>query len=144
MLPLRLAVEVYSGIPPPRQLLENMAAAASKPVYNQAPPANAAYPVTPTAPSYSSIPPAQGSFGGPTLDPSQSMDAPPSYEDAIAEDIGPVDGPRREYNNSAATAHPAGSGEKDSTQGDRLFPNSTGTTNPGGSRNSAEYGSHNP
>lgn len=33
-------------------------------------------------------------------------DAPPSYEDAMAEDIDPVDGPRREYNSQSTYNQP--------------------------------------
>ena len=52
-------------------------------------------------------------------------EAPPSYEDAMADDLGPVDGPRREYNQSSVgTAQDMGNGKAGGEMGrnERLFP----------------------
>ncbi|QSS61974.1 hypothetical protein I7I51_04151, partial [Histoplasma capsulatum] len=65
----------------------------------------------------------------PTVPPVQDEydDAPPSYEDAMADALGPVDGPRREYNppepGSWAGADNKGSA-KNHKDDERLFPNS--------------------
>lgn len=86
-LPLRFQVEIYSGIKPPDALLSAMA---SRPPIPARPTAEAPRPTVPTPdPLY---PPQLGTPGAAMAD-----DAPPSYEDAMAEDITPADGPRREY-----------------------------------------------
>lgn len=48
---------------------------------------------------------------------------PPSYEDAIAEDIGPVDGPRRDYQQPEVT-RPVGNEKRNERfrNDERLFP----------------------
>jgi hypothetical protein len=80
---LRFQVEIYSGIHPPTALLDAMASRPSAPVRLSVP--------TPQTydPAY---PPQVGVPGAPDLD-----DAPPSYEDAMADEMSPADGPRREY-----------------------------------------------
>jgi hypothetical protein len=104
VLPLRLPVKVYSGIAPPPQLLNALAnqPSSSHPLqdskisngaklnYDQPP----ATPVSPTGPDQQ-FPARIGAFSQ-AVDPDEPP--PPSYEDAMAEDIGPVDGPRRDYN----------------------------------------------
>lgn len=84
-MPLRFQVEIYSGITPPAALLDAMA------THPQTVPPR---PTAPTnAPTYDpAYPPQLGTAGAPAED-----EAPPSYEDAMADDIVPVDGPRREY-----------------------------------------------
>ncbi|KAI9888541.1 MAG: hypothetical protein M1814_006841 [Vezdaea aestivalis] len=146
VLPLRIPVQVYSGIAPPPDLVNRMnnpSALPSSPA-NLAPPLTPTYPPsaphTPTYPSYpfpaatgttnqSYLSPQAGPSHGPsqTLYPPQlapgqnaSWDAPPSYEDAIANDIAPVDGPRREYGD-AAPVQPPRPGAR-SGKGERLFP----------------------
>lgn len=108
MIPLRFPIEVYSGITPPPELVASAAASASaRPTMS---------PIrTPTEPI---LPPRPGASGStqtagmadipqPVVDPLYPPqmgtahadlmgDAPPSYEDAMADEIGPVDG-RREY-----------------------------------------------
>ncbi|KAN0112891.1 hypothetical protein V8E51_005842 [Hyaloscypha variabilis] len=82
-LPLRFQVEIYSGIHPPTALLDAMASRPSAPVR----------PSVPTPQTYDpAYPPQVGVPGAPDLD-----DAPPSYEDAMADEMSPADGPRREY-----------------------------------------------
>ena len=113
-LAIRMPVEVYSGIAPPQALLDQMAnrpTAQPTPNFNR-PPGSTNGP----------------SFSGPTgqvpsdhIEPSPSdipLDAPPSYEDAMADDLAPIDGSRREY-----TTAPSSRGEK-SANNDRLFPES--------------------
>ncbi|KAL1958833.1 hypothetical protein VTO42DRAFT_3670 [Malbranchea cinnamomea] len=120
IIPLRLPVQVYSGIAPPKALLEAMGVNPEKEPEAVPPPP----PPRPSVPDY--VPP-------PGMEPYE--DAPPSYEDAMAEALGPVDGPRREYNPPDTT-----SGRSDWTgtdvkrsvdtnkDDDRLFPDS-GTRN---------------
>lgn len=50
----------------------------------------------------------------PQLGAGDNIDAPPSYEDALADDIGPLDGPRREYSGVTDENAPSqiGDGEK--------------------------------
>lgn len=75
---IRMPVQVYSGIAPPQALLNAMASSlpgASDEAPQEAP----------------QQPP-------PQFAPSETAEEPPpSYEDAIADDLGPVDGPRRDY-----------------------------------------------
>ncbi|KAI3007245.1 hypothetical protein CBS147346_3381 [Aspergillus niger] len=94
VLPLRMPVKVYSGIAPPKALLDAMAA------NGQANPA--ASPTSPTGSMDSStrppMPPRPARPPMPANPEDGYDDAPPSYEDAMAETLSPVDGPRREYN----------------------------------------------
>ncbi|KAI9788718.1 MAG: hypothetical protein M1835_002117 [Candelina submexicana] len=77
--PLRMPVQVYSGIAPPPALLSIMADSQSAPL-----------PFTPSS--------------------AAAGDAPPSYEDAMAIELAPVDGPRRQYAQANA-AGPSGFGD---------------------------------
>lgn len=109
VLPLRLPVQIYSGIAPPPKLLQAMA---SHPRPQTVPPPIAPRPTesngtsrrpeqttdTPTTPigEINSFPAQVGSYQ--SNEQSDIPDvAPPSYEDAMAEDLAPVDGPRRDY-----------------------------------------------
>lgn len=98
VVPLRLQVQVFSGIAPPERLLN--ATAARPPrlsgtqtnllgVHNNEP----TKPLTPS----SENPPPSPLMGLHHSQNDMPDDAPPSYEDAIAEDIAPVDGPRHSY-----------------------------------------------
>ncbi|QSS61975.1 arrestin [Histoplasma capsulatum] len=82
VLPLRMAVQVYSGIAPPQALLDAIRRTPSKAskASDDPPPKPPRPEVAPT------VPPVQDEYD----------DAPPSYEDAMADALGPVDGPRRE------------------------------------------------
>ena len=54
--------------------------------------------MTPLTPSYQELPAQSGELVDPNSNHGVMGDAaPPSYEDAMAEEIGPVDGPRRDY-----------------------------------------------
>ncbi|KAK0650832.1 hypothetical protein DIS24_g6465 [Lasiodiplodia hormozganensis] len=118
VLPLRLPVKVFSGIEPPQALLHAMASAKPtlpqrKPVPGSAaiPPLKTGGPVmnaaAAAAPPYQTpmTPVDGGSAGhGPAPQGQYSSghvenyeDAPPSYEDAVAQDMPAVDGPRRDY-----------------------------------------------
>lgn len=118
VLPLRLAVKVYSGIAPPPALLQRMAAShihipagAQFPATALSPGSNVPLypPPTPMTPSYAHqqtpVPPGgttsshfQPSSPRPPQPPGgDDEEAPPSYEDAMADEIAPVDGPRRDY-----------------------------------------------
>jgi hypothetical protein len=106
VLPLRLPVEVWSGIAPPPELVEAMKQRAGNDAASQPPRQSKVD--TANAPAYEgSQPPA------PVQPVQDSDDAPPSYEDAIAEEFTPVDGPRRDYSvpNSEGPA-PAFNNEK--------------------------------
>jgi hypothetical protein len=102
VLPLKLPVEVWSGIAPPAGLVRAMrerAGTAESSNGNAARPSSKhTYEISNSASSAAvpggsmqqqQPPPALGEDDGPP---------PPSYEDAMAEDFTPVDGPRREYN----------------------------------------------
>ena len=105
ILPLRLPVRVYSGVAPPPDLLQAMASHAAQNPFHPANIVNATtgspqsyHPPTPVTPTHEQSPyPAQDGVSGPQPHPEEFGDAPPSYEDAMAEDIAPVDGPRRDY-----------------------------------------------
>lgn len=96
VLPLRMPVKVYSGIAPPQALLDAMAAAKLQPSPTKpnprptwSPPTNSdSRPPMPPRPEDGPVPADVGAVYD---------DAPPSYEDAMADNIAPVDGPRREY-----------------------------------------------
>ncbi|KIW34968.1 uncharacterized protein PV07_01697 [Cladophialophora immunda] len=110
VLPLRLPVLVYSGIAPPPKLLQAMAnnprpqpaplhLAPPRPSEINGMSSQPTTPLeTPTTPlsEINSYPAPVGSYN-PHEQSDIPDDAPPSYEDAMAEDIAPVDGPRREY-----------------------------------------------
>ncbi|KAL2864912.1 arrestin (or S-antigen), N-terminal domain protein [Aspergillus lucknowensis] len=94
IIPLRVPVRVYSGITPPPALLNAMAANT---------------PVKPRRPSHTPSGPQEDNMERPPMPPRPSAappaassdeaydEAPPSYEDAMAETLSPLDGPRREY-----------------------------------------------
>jgi hypothetical protein len=114
ILPLRLDATVFSGIAPPPQLLEAMAQARAdvkrKPIINTINTKDAldeklkaeegqgsvnAVPETPIeGPSYDT--PARQGTALPSQPPIYD-DAPPSYEDAVASSMPPVDARRPEY-----------------------------------------------
>ncbi|KAL4945936.1 hypothetical protein BDV06DRAFT_183659 [Aspergillus oleicola] len=92
--PLRMPVRVYSGITPPPALLEAMAA---KPDNKPKMPTH-----TPSWPREEDTDrppmPPRPTVAPPPINPEDVQDeAPPSYEDAMAETLSPLEGPRREY-----------------------------------------------
>jgi len=115
VLPLRLPVQVFSGIAPPPKLLELMAnnprpqptpatlfprPQESKATYS---PSETSMPSTPlhepTTPltEITSYPAPVGNYTNQQPSDYQDEAPPPSYEDAMAHDMAPVDGPRRDY-----------------------------------------------
>ena len=111
---LRMPVQVFSGIRPPQALLSAMSC-------SQPPQPSSPFNVTPQTPSSASRPPQP--FAPTSSD--IPADAPPSYEDAIADDIGPIDGPRREYTQPLhSNTQASSSGGYEKTAGDRLFTES--------------------
>lgn len=97
-----MPVKVYSGIAPPQALLDAMAASGRvKPTQPQPQP-------QPSGPAGGGepppIPPRPAAPPAPATSDEGFDDAPPSYEDAMAEVLEPVDGPRREYNPPDATS----------------------------------------
>ena len=125
-----MPVEVYSGIAPPTALLAEMARRSHfqssflRPQYQSGLSTHSV-----------SQPPSPTPLGPPSaFGPSSSQHAPsglgnpeeappPSYEDAIAEDIGPVDGPRRDYQQPEVT-RPFGDEKRGGwfRKDERLFP----------------------
>ncbi|PCG94557.1 Immunoglobulin E-set [Penicillium occitanis (nom. inval.)] len=115
VVPLRLGVRVYSGIRPPPALIEAMTAnrklqdsqLGRKPsIYDENnPPPQPPRPVNQVAElaSHNNL---------------EGDDAPPSYEDAMADMISPIDGPRGEYHQTPAPAF----------QGSRNFSGPVGDT----------------
>jgi hypothetical protein len=90
-----------------------------------------------TPPTFDPVyPPQLGTPGATAAD-----DAPPSYEDAMADEIGPLDGPRREYsgitNENAPSEVDDEKGARNSARAgekgdpDRLFPNAGPGPRPG-------------
>ncbi|MCJ1453857.1 hypothetical protein MMC28_004206 [Mycoblastus sanguinarius] len=125
--PIRMPVQVFSGIAPPPALLAQMA---SRPIATQpAPSPNLRPPgrVNGPSPGYSpgpssspSRPPVQAPSDHIEPSPSDIPDeAPPSYEDAMADDLAPIDGPRRDYYQQPSQTDGKASGDDD-----RLFPES--------------------
>lgn len=96
VLPLRLPVKVYSGIAPPKALLE--AGFAAERPHHQAPP-NVNAPTQVVQQSHAT--PTQSGFNGANAGPGANApaydDAPPSYEDAIGQDLPPINGYRGSY-----------------------------------------------
>ncbi|KAJ5300497.1 Chitinase II [Penicillium atrosanguineum] len=111
VLPLRMPVKIYSGIAPPQALLDAIAAAAVQPSPSK--------PTAPTVPDTNSRPtmPLRPS-GAPDAAQSGTTydDAPPSYEDTMAENLSPVDGPRREYHPPDASTVESGTDAKSPVQ----------------------------
>ncbi|KAK2872052.1 hypothetical protein FQN49_002600 [Arthroderma sp. PD_2] len=185
VLPLRMAVQVFSGIAPPKALLDAMNGQPSKgpiPAPVQSPgagfgPGPNPGPFMPNQPMHGpgpgpghgpgpgpmnpSIPPPQPPRPGLATHPMPMEDyeeaPPPSYEDAMADALAPVDGPRREYNPLAASQRssswtstdvqtsvplgnprsnsfgaPSGTGgyDIDSKSDERLFPSEAGSHSP--------------
>ncbi|KAH8686629.1 arrestin [Phaeosphaeriaceae sp. PMI808] len=107
VLPLRLPVKIYSGIAPPKALLEaTLAGDVQKPQPTMntlnIPPYQQAYaPHTPTTPTHAGFTNAgSASLGVPVQAPPQAggfEDAPPSYEEAIGQDLPPINGYRGSY-----------------------------------------------
>lgn len=100
-----MPVKVFSGIAPPQALLDAMAAASLKPgptKLQSSLPAEIGTnrPPMPPRPSGERVPVNSGD---------EYADAPPSYEDAMADNLSPVDGPRREYHPPEAS-QPVGPG----------------------------------
>lgn len=150
VLPLRLPVQVFSGIAPPARLLELMANNAPlptptslfpKPSDTKAPysPAEPSAPSTPLQEPSTSLheinshPAPVGNYA--SQQPSDyPEEAPPSYEDAIADEVAPVDGPRRDYNLAASDGVQAPAFNPDSKSGlgrrvsERLFASNAPST----------------
>ena len=122
---IRMPVSVYSGIPPPQALLDQMANRPTEettPNYNLRPPGSANGPSPGHSPG-PSRPAAQGQSDHVEPSPSDIPDeAPPSYEDAMADDLAPVDGPRRDYYQQTNSTLPESSSK--GSANDRLFPES--------------------
>ena len=89
-------MNVYSGISPPRELLDAVAASNGKSIASPSDTDRG-----PPPPSRPSDRPTPGCYTG-------NAPAPPSYEDAIADTLGPLDGQRHEYNSSLGGGVPAG------------------------------------
>lgn len=113
VLPLRLPVDIYSGIKPPQGLLDRMASKASAPSKLSSEQPGSSEPISPAAgPSSATVPPSASGIHPPAQSVPGYEEAPPSYEDAIAQDMPPIDGPRRDY------APPPFTGGPDSFPGD--------------------------
>ncbi|ESZ94463.1 hypothetical protein SBOR_5181 [Sclerotinia borealis F-4128] len=98
-IPLRFKIEIFSGIEPPAALIDAMTA---QPAIPTRPPVNTAPP--PFDPAY---PPQVGAPGAPDLD-----DAPPSYEDALAEEITQANGSSRPAYSGVTNENAPGIDEK--------------------------------
>ncbi|KAF3032658.1 hypothetical protein E8E12_003478 [Didymella heteroderae] len=98
VLPLRLPVKVYSGIAPPKALLESALTGEAGKTANLGVPPPAQGPHMPSMPTHTG-------FGGPSTSPnathrpqSESFEAPPpTYEEAVGQDLPPINGYRGTY-----------------------------------------------
>ncbi|KAF1988542.1 hypothetical protein K402DRAFT_391761 [Aulographum hederae CBS 113979] len=124
VLPLRIPVKIFSGITPPDALLQAVRLSQNTALNSnpnplkpslQVPPSSqppispsSAFPPSPSTafagpsnpPPWTAHPPHHGHHQHPGEDmprPGAVVDAPPSYEDAIASDMPPIDGPRPDY-----------------------------------------------
>lgn len=128
VLPLKLEVEVFSGIAPPQQLLDAMAEAEEAKInlrrVSTAGSTGSARRQKASAVGLSSTKQGPSGAGGassgstqpgtnppPAAHPPNYADAPPSYEDAIGSQLPPLDGSRPQY-------MPPSAGEDDLLQGD--------------------------
>ena len=102
---ISMPVQVYSGIRPPQALLD-ATYSLPQPHVSLPSPATPSRPTPVFAPPPSDIP----------------LEAPPSYEDAIADDLGPIDGPRREYSQPQQPQVPGNSLSSEKSTRQRLFP----------------------
>ena len=126
--PLRMPIQVFSGIAPPRELIEQMNNVTGRPVVtnqspyaapNLRPPESVNRP--PHSPSRPSAPPPPSDHIEPS--PSDIPDeAPPSYEDAMADELAPIDGPRRDYHQTPSQA--PGTDGRPNRGKERLFTDS--------------------
>ena len=111
---LRMPVQVYSGIPPPEALLEEMAR--QQGLSATVPSPSAGEPVqTPPAPPRPGAQPPPADAG---------EEPPPSYEDAMADELAPVDGSSRPTNYEQPEGQPVGDQKRSNVfrRNDRLFP----------------------
>ena len=121
---LSMPVKVYSGIAPPATLIARMAEGAEPGFLRPQKPAS--FSAEQASPSMPYSPPAasnlQPHVGAPAEGNAEEL-PPPSYEDAIAEDIAPVDGPRRDYHQPEITGPDRGEKGNGLRRNDeRLFP----------------------
>ncbi|KAJ5109731.1 hypothetical protein N7532_002376 [Penicillium argentinense] len=120
VLPLRMPVKVYSGIAPPQALLDAMAAAKLQPSPTKTKPTSRpSWPTTGESAPRPPMPPRPADGPIPADAGAVYDDAPPSYEDAMADNLGPVDGPRREYHppDASTTRMEPGTDAKSPVQG---------------------------
>jgi hypothetical protein len=126
-----MPVDVYSGIAPPPALLAEMA---KKSDSSSAGIRRATQPV-PRPQSFSAASQAPPPFTSSSRPSSTSAalrppssdvpeDAPPSYEDAMAEELAPVDGPRRGYTQQPQSNPVVGDSKRGGnfSNSERLFP----------------------
>ena len=121
-----MPLEVYSGIAPPQALLEQMADRPPRPT-PQSPyvASNLQPPGSTSRPSHGQSRPSAPQPPSDHIEPSPSDipdEAPPSYEDAMADELAPIDGPRRDYH-QAPVQTPSTDGKGSASDG-RLFPDS--------------------
>lgn len=123
-----MPVQVFSGIAPPQALLDHMA---SRPTPPPRPTSQSPYMASNLRPANTPIGPAAPSRPPTQYAPSDHIEptaadipdvAPPSYEDAMADELAPIDGPRRDYHQTPS--RPPNLDGKGSGNDDRLFPES--------------------
>ena len=120
--PIRLPVQVWSGIRTPQALLDAAAGRLPpRPSTHQQQPS----PATPTRPdrppAFGSTPQPPPQTGSDHVEPSPEdipVDAPPTYEEAMADGVPPIDGPRRDFQQQQSQGLP--SDGQDEKRG--LFP----------------------
>lgn len=124
--PIRLPVQVWSGIPVPQALLDAAAGRLPSRPPTQTFQANPQHgnnrpPTFPAGlpPPFPARPPAAQAQGtSDHIEPSPEdipADAPPSYDDAIADELVPINGPRRDYAQQQSQGLPSAEDEKRSS-----------------------------
>ncbi len=141
VLPLRLPVQVWSGIAPPPELLRAMSSRDPQqtnggPIFQRPASVSTLDEVTtPTSetPTYDQHGP-EARLGSASVPNALDIpdDAPPSYEDAMAEDMAPVDGPRRDYSVPEGDAQPAFNPDSKSGLGRRVSERLFSSNSPRG------------
>jgi hypothetical protein len=112
VLPLRLPVKVYSGIAPPKALLEAALSGEGQklnpsiPSLTVPPYQQGQSPHTPTTPTHAGFASGPNAFPGQPAQPQPQAggfeDAPPSYEEAVGQELPPINGYRGSYQPPAA------------------------------------------
>ena len=126
--PIRLPLQIWSGIPIPQPLLDAAAGrlpprpptqpVQQNPLHNNVRPPTYASGPPPAFPARPQAAQAHAQQPSDHIEPSPGDipdDAPPSYDDAMADELVPIDGPRRDYSQQQSQGLPSADDEKRSS-----------------------------